>query len=292
MNRHLSYFFVVLASCLSFALIISAHRAPLASSINLQDALKNQQVNAFATSNGKHSGRSVDLVLVNKTSQVLQLTIPAGTQYEPEDEGEQTLIQLEPQLITLQPGGTFRGQVGAFCTEAGDRCPSSSGQFKISQNKNPKFDALTAYLKDKKVNKLSYQDAVWAISDGFSVSNMVAETQADKDFRKQVAQISGQKDTWYTSPQQIDIDDQGNFNFETLNINGRLSFNCAAGTKVFQDIHKGNGDVFHASDRSMTAQYGNVNYAFHLAVRGWEKGKYYIRVHDGTKELGRYEFTI
>jgi hypothetical protein len=42
----------------------------------------------------------------------------------------------------------------------------------------------------------------------------------------------------------------------------------------------------------MTAQSGNVNYAFNLAVRGWEKGTYYIRVHDGTKELGRYEFTI
>ena len=79
---------------------------------------------------------------------------------------------------------------------------------------------------------------------------------------------------------------------ETLKISGKLSFDCAAGTKVRQDIHKGNGEVFYASDKTMTAARSHVNYEFHLSVMGWEKGTYYIRIHDGTNELGKYEFTV
>jgi len=258
----------------------------------LNEAIQAHSISANATSNGKYSGRSVDLVLVNKTQNTLQIRVPAGTLYEPKDDGEQTLIQMEDQLITLAPGGTYNGQVGAFCTEATQRCPSASNGFTISQTKNPKFNLMFAYLKGKKVSKGTYQDAVWAISDGHSVANIVTELPADVAFRKEIATITGQRDTWFTSPQNVQIDDRGNFNYETVKISGHLSFNCAPGTKVRQDIHKGNGEVFYASDKTMTAQAGNVNYDFHLSVMGWEKGTYYIRIHDGTRELGKYEFTV
>lgn len=258
----------------------------------LNEAIRSQSITANATSNGKYSGKSVDLVLVNKTKNTLQIRVPAGTIYEPIDAGEQTLIQVEEQMITLAPGATFNGQVGAFCTEASQRCPTASNGFKISETKNPKFNLMFAYLKDKKVSKGTYQDAVWAISDGHSVANIVTELPADVAFRKEIATITGQRDTWFTSPQNVQVDDRGNFNYETVKISGHLSFTCPAGTKVRQDIHKGNGEVFFASDKTMTAQASNVNYDFHLSVMGWEKGTYYIRIHDGTRELGKYEFTV
>ena len=162
----------------------------------------------------------------------------------------------------------------------------------IAENTDPKFNKLFAYLKGKKITKTTYQDAVWAISDNYSVANIVAENPTDKAFRKYVADLTGQKNTWFTSPQSVQIDEDGNFNMETVKISGRLSFECPRGTKVHQDIHKENGEMFHEGKRTMTAGGSNVNYAFHLAVMGWEKGVYYIRVHDGTNELGKYTFTV
>lgn len=284
--------FAAILTLISVFLIASFAPHPTSTSISLSAAIKNKSITATATSNGKYSGKSVDLMLTNNTQNSLQIIIPAGTKFLPADNGEQTLIQVEEQLVTLQPGGTYRGQIGAFCTESHDRCPTASSKFTIAQNTDPKFDRLFAYMKGKTISKGAYQDAVWAISDGKSISNIVTETPADVAFRKEVAVITGQRDTWFTSPQNVSVDERGNFNHETLRISGDLAFTCTPGTKVHQDIHKGNGDVFYASDRTMTAASGKVNYAFHLAVRGWEKGTYYIRIHDGSKELARYEFTV
>ena len=283
--------FVINALSITFLIASFTLTAPT-QEFSLLDAIKNKTIVASVTSNGKHSGFSVNLNITNSTKSTVQLVIPAGTKYNPQDNGEQTLIQLKDEFITLKPNGTYRGQVAAFCTEASDRCPTESTKMNITQNTDPKFDRLFTYLKGKNITKSSYQDAVWAISDGYSVSNIVAENAADKAFRKEVATITGQKNTWFTSPQSVRIDDDGNFNMETLKISGHLSFDCPKGTKVLQDIHKENGDVFYASDRAMTAQASHVNYAFHLAVMGWEKGTYYIRIHDGTNELGKYEFTV
>lgn len=258
----------------------------------LEDAINNRTVSANAISNGKYSGKSVNLQLSNNTNNSLQILIPAGTTYIPESEGEQTLIQMEDQLITLAPNGKTYPSIGAFCTEANDRCPTANKSFKIGRSSNPKFDKLFAFVKDKKVSKSNYQDAIWAISDNKSVSNINAELPIDKELRKFVASLTGQKDTWYTTPQNVTVDQRGNFNMETVLIHGDLSFTCAKGTKVYQDIHKGNGEMFFQSNKSMTSVSGNVDYNFRLSVKGWERGKYYIRIHDGTKELSRYEFEI
>ncbi len=284
---------LLFANTLALVFLISAFSNFRATQkISLLDAVKTGVINADLTSNGKYSGLSVNVELNNTTKSPLHVIIPAGTQYHPEDNGEQTLIQVEDKLIVLKPNGTFRGQVAAFCTEANDRSPSEASNMRITKNTNPTFDKLFAYLKGKAITKSTYQDAVWAISDGHSIANIVADKPADVAFRKHIAEITGQKNTWFTSPQRIQVDEEGNFNRETVKISGDLSFECPPGTKVLQDIHKENGDAFFISDKHMTARYGKVNYAFNLSVLGWEKGTYYIRIHDGENEFARYTFTV
>lgn len=262
--------------------------------IDLLDAISQKLISVEAISNGKHSGYSVLLTLTNNTNTNLRVHVPGGLNYNPEDNGEQTLIQLHEQFVALKPHESHNGKIAAFCTEASDRCPSENSGMKITKNSNSKLDQLVAYLKTNgSVTKSTYQDAVWAISDDHSISNIVAETPQDESFRKKIAEITGQKNTWYTSPQNVRIDNAGNFRQETLRISGMLSFTCPKGTEVHQDIHKGNGDVFFASDKTMRAAYGgNVKYQFNLAVKGWERGDYYILIHDGTNELARYEFKV
>ena len=262
--------------------------------IDLFDAISQNLVRVDATSNGKHSGYSVLLTLTNNTSNTLRIHIPGGLNYNPNDNGEQTLIQLHEQFVALKPNEKHDGKIAAFCTEASDRCPSENSRMTITRNKNAGLEQLVDYLKtNNTVTKSAYQDAVWAISDGHSISNIVTETPQDESFRRKIAEITGQKNTWYTSPQNVRIDAAGNFRQETLRISGMLSFTCPKGTEVHQDIHKGNGDVFFASDKTMRAAYGgNIKYEFKLAVQGWERGDYYILIHDGTKELARYEFKV
>lgn len=264
----------------------------VATKTDIFDAIKAKTISATLLSNGKHNGNSVDLKITNLTSQTIELIIPAGTKYSTDVEDEQTLIQLEDKFIAFQPKQTYTGKVAAFCTEASDRCPTTASAMKITKNTNPKFTELSEYIKGKAIDKSTFQDAVWAISDDYSVSNISAEDQVSKDFRKKVADITGQKNPWFNSPQNVTVDDQGNFNRETLLIAGQLEFMCNKGTMVHQDIYKANGEAVLISDKTMQARYGNVTYRFQMQVKGWEKGEYYIKLHDGTNEITRYNFSV
>lgn len=56
------------------------------------DAIKLKKIKSAQSSNGHFSGKSVVMKLVNLTATSLNLSIPAGTIFEPFNEGEQTLI--------------------------------------------------------------------------------------------------------------------------------------------------------------------------------------------------------
>ena len=263
-----------------------------ATKTSIFDAVKAKTISATFLSNGKHSGNSVDINITNLTSQTIELLVPAGSKYSTDNEDEQTLIQLEDKFIALQPKQTYTGKVAAFCTEASDRCPTIASAMTITKNTNPKFTELTEYIKGKTIDKSTFQAAVWAISDGYNVSNIAAEDQVSTDFRQKVAEITGQKNPWFNSPQNVTIDERGNFNMETVLIAGQLEFMCNKGTLVHQDIYKANGESVLISDKTMQARYGNVRYRFQIQVKGWEKGEYYIKLHDGSNEITRYAFSV
>ena len=292
MNSNFSKFAKIGSILVVFALFSAFSDNSTVLKLNIHDAIKNKSIVSTITSNGKHSGYSVELKLHNTTSNSINLLIPAGTTYSTSEDGEQTLIQLEEQLVTLQPKQTLTTKVAAFCTEASDRCPTASSEMKIAPTTNKKLTELTTYIKGKPIDKTTFQDAVWAISDGHSVANIAANDPTTLAFRKQVAALTGQKNTWFTSPQSVHIDEDGNFQLETKHIHGRLDFVCEKGAMVHQDIHKANGDIMFKSDKTMQARSGNVGYTFHIQVKGWEKGDYYINLHDGTNQIAKYDFKV
>ena len=292
MTQNLSKSTKIAVILIVFTLFSAFSTSFTATKISIFDAVKAKTISATLLSNGKHRGNSVDLNITNLTSQTIELLVPAGSKYSTDNEDEQTLIQLEDKFIALQPKQTYTGKVAAFCTEASDRCPTSASAMKITKNTNPKFTELSEYIKGKTIDKSTFQDAVWAISNGYNVSNITVEDPVSIDFRKKVAEITGQKNPWFNSPQNVTIDDRGNFNMETVLIAGQLEFMCNKGTLVHQNIYKANGESVLISDKTMQARYGNVRYRFQIQVKGWEKGEYYIKLHDGSNEITRYVFSV
>lgn len=282
-----------LTSLIYLSLLLFSSLSPLSTEeINMHAAIASKKIQVHVLSNGKYSGNSLNAEFKNTTNKTLKVIIPAGTIFNPEDNGEQTLIQLEDVYLTLNPGATGRTEIPAFCSESNDRCPTDNTQMHITKNTNPTFEKMIKYINGKNIDKSAYQDAVWAISDKKPISNIVADNPETEAFRKHIASITGQKDSWFTSPQNVALDEAGNFSYETVNISGRLSFDCAKGDKVRQDIYLENGEPVFVSEKYMTASSNHVNYSFRLKVKGWEKGGYYIKIHNGTKELAKYEFSI
>ena len=285
--------FIFPFALLAFALIISAQNAPTAEKeVNLNAAIKDGTIQAEVTSNGKHSGKSVKLSVTNTSNRTLKVIVPAGTAYVPGEDEEQTLIQLEEDFFVLEPKATKNHMIAAFCTEASDMCPSTGGSFKISTSSNKNLNKAIAYMKDKKIDKKSFQDIVWAITDDHSVSNIQATTPQTKEFRKYLAELTGQKDTWYTSPQRHVINEQRRIVSQTVVVHGQVQFPSDGTSVIRQEVIDKDGEVRFALPPATPRKSQKVTMDFSVRVRGWEPGEYTLRIMKDDVEIKSYPFQL
>ena len=282
---------VIVVSAL-FLILSFVERSETTEDVNLKDALRSKQISADIISNGKYSGKSVKLKVSNNTGKELKVNIPAGSAYMPADDGEQTLVQLEEDFIVLAPNGTGNITIAAFCSESSDGCPSSDSDFTLSKTTNKKLNQMIAYMKGKKISKMAYQDAVWAITDGKAISNIQASDKVTKDFRQYVAKLTGKENTWYTSPQNYQVDERGNINSETVIIRGELKFPSDGVTPIHEEICDADGTMLYRSNTSQPRKSANVTMEFSVRVKGWTIGDYMVKVMEGDKELKRFLFKV
>ena len=273
---------------LVFILLLNSFIAPPPT---MSEAIKKGLVSTTVDSNGKTSYSEVHMTVKNKTKSDQRILIPAGTTYLPDDPNEQELIQLEDEILVLRGLEEKELTIKTYCTELSDRCPN--GEFALSKNSNEELDELIAYIKKNPADKIAFQDAVWAITDKESVSTMPNNSHEDRAFRSHVADLSGQENTWYTSPSRNSIDPLGHINRETVQISGELSFDAGKAMRVHEEIQNASGHTIIKSEHHMQLRGGNVTYQFNIRVRGWQKGVYYVKViNDARETLVKKEFRV
>jgi hypothetical protein len=259
---------------------------------NLQEAITLKKVSQKSTSNGNYSGNSVSIELQNLTNKPLKIKIPQGTLFAPADEGEQTLITVVDQFVSLTPKGKATQVIDGYCSESHDHCPSAASNFTLDQTKNSKFKQLFTYMSGKKIPSAVYQNMVWTISDNNSVSSIPNNDPVTKDLRKFLCKITDQVDEWYNSSQTRTVGKKGEIITETTDVGGNITFNCPANTIVHQEVHKATGGVVFRDEKRRTISPGINEMTFSLRVKGWEKGKYILKVMTNKNVLEEYEFVV
>lgn len=260
--------------------------------VNLQTALSNGQLQAEIISNGGYSQNSVHLDLVNKTSRILKVVVPAGSLFKTDDNSEQELVVPRDQLIVLNPKAQLKQDLSAYCTEASDLVPQKGNKFTLTHVKEKNLSSLINYLNKNNVSTTSIQEAIWSVTDKHPISHVSVTNSADKELRNFLCQLTGMKDTWYSSPQERIVTADRRIIQETVTIKGDLKFQCKVGAVVDQEIHKKDSGLLFKSDKRNTVKTGNVDFSFTLQVKGWEKGEYEVLVKEGESILGRYPFSI
>ncbi|MFN5911378.1 MAG: hypothetical protein ACK45H_08600 [Bacteroidota bacterium] len=261
-------------------------------SIALGEALAAGKITAHAATNGTYSGKGIQLSLANKTSSEMHLLIPAGTLFNPENKEEQELITTQDELLVLQPRSQTTATLTVNCIEADDRCPSQSGKCSIGKVSDPKLIKLIAELRNYKLSSSTVQDAIWAVTDNRPLSNIDRTTPAEERIRTFVAALTGQKDVWYSTPQNRTVDNSGNIVSETVTIRGNISYTANKGMQVYNEVVKENGTRIHKTEIMKAPINGKVEFTFTLRVKGWEKGNYLIKVKEGDRVIADYPFSI
>lgn len=259
----------------------------------LQDAIQSKLVQVKLKSLGGYSDSSVQLTVTNVSAKGMEIVIPKGTLFVPSDPGEQTLVLPENHLIVLQPSKTKSLVINAYCTEAGDRSPAENQSMSLSFNSNKGLMEILNLSTNKPELKDLLQDAIWAVTDGNSVSNIYAGTASQVEFRKKVAEITNQTDPWYSSPQVRTVNANREIVTSTKKINGELYFDLTSSGTVFQAIYNKGGTLLMKSKNSQILRPGkNIHFTFNIEVQGWEPGEYYVTLNQGTRVINKYDFTI
>lgn len=283
----ISWVIVFVLSLGAYYMITSAIKPPQ----TINEAVKAGLIKVDINSNDERSYSKVYLTVRNLSSTQQRILIPAGTLYEPDEDDEQELIQLNDEILVVNGRSENSIEINTFCTEASDRSPD--GTFSLKANKNEKLQKLISYMGENPGSKDGLQDAVWAISDNHSVNNIPGGNEQQDALREFVATLTGQENSWYSSPQQYNVDRYGNINRETVHVTGELAFTADRAMSVHEEIQNGDGETMIKSDRHFQLRGGNVRYTFSIRVKGWEKGTYFVKViNDRNEQMVVKEFEV
>jgi hypothetical protein len=281
---------VALVAVVTLAMRINTLIGAGAKSITLDEAVKQKIVTAKFTGLGGHSGNCIQMQLTNNKNKGISIVLPAGTMFEPSDEGAQNIIMPQEQLMVLKGGEKKGMKLRGFCCQATDRSPSAEMDFVLSRNEDPKMKQLYSFVKGKKYTDDILQDAVWSLSDDHSVSNIYG---ADvRPLREELCKIKGTTDTWYSTPQHHTVDAEGNISHETVQVSGTIKFKAEKAGKITSEIHDATGKVVTKNPNSLSFPAGNIEYDFNIKVGGWVKGKYTVHLMNNGEEIHKQEFSI
>jgi hypothetical protein len=263
-------------------------------SMNLQDAEKQAVVKSGITSKGNYSGDCMNLSLKNLKSTPTSITIPAGTVFIADESSEQNILVTQDIICQLKGGESKTLDISGYCCEKNDSAPDDGSTFKTSKHTDEKVLKLAEFLKDKKYETHTIQEAVWCVANGASVSNIYSSDPVkQKELVKFVCDLTGQKETWYTNKQSHEMDEQRRIVSTPVEVNGMLSCDIDKPVYVSNSIYANDGTLIYTMGNPMHfPRKGHYEYEFNLTVEGWEKGKYYVLVKAGEKQLLKQEFEI
>lgn len=260
--------------------------------ITLEEAIAKKMVTCRFTSTGSYSGESVSVSVTNLTGNQLMITIPNGTVFKPSEDEDQDLIIVEQQAIALKAKATGNQVLDGYCMEANDHSPTTDNGMKLSKTTNSKLIELAAFVDKKGYDSYTLQDAVWAVSDGNSISNIDSDSEQGKALRVFLAKLTNQEDPWYETKQERVVTPERLIENNPISVNGKIRVESNGNMKIHEVVQKVGGEVKTTSPEMEFSRKGIVNYEFTLTVKGWEKGNYEVKVMNGDKLVQTFPFTI
>lgn len=286
-----SYFFATAVTGVGLLLSFQ-HSNSATKNLTFLDAVNQGYISCQISGAGGYSGKSVTLSLTNKSTSQLTILIQPGTLFYPADPGQQTLITMDNQLISLAPKVKQKEDVFAYCSELHDRSPNKQTVFSVGRNTNPKFDSLFAFIKPMKIPSNYQQSLSWAISDNSPVSAIGTETLELQKLRKYLYKLTGQEEENFTSDYVESLDERGYIVRTLYRVKGFIEFNSDKTKWLHQEVYDENGKLKFKSMQAFEIPRGKSDYSFNLVVKGWEKGNYKMKLKCGSEEVEKYPFKV
>jgi len=260
--------------------------------VNIFDAIKNNQIHFTAISNGSHSGNSI-LVEIENLKNIKSIVIPSGTRFKSEFDEDQDLINIDDEIIVLNLNST-RHTLNGFCVQKHNMSPTNDSQFTIVKETNENLLKIANYLNKKGFDNDIKQTAVWCISNNEDVSGIYQNGNKQvEDLRQYVCSLTGQENVWYNTNPTYSVDENRNIIQETTKVEGLISYEVTKTGTMKMEVCKENGEVLRTlGGTTPISNLGEYRFNFSVKVKGWESGKYSVRLKIGNDVIHKEDFEI
>jgi hypothetical protein len=265
--------------------------------IVIADAVTKGMVKVKISGKGGHSGSCLSMEIQNLKSGPLTIVFEAGRRLNSADDGEQDLLMVRDQVITLKPGEKKKADLSGFCCQLKNHSPASGSGFGLGKLADEKLVKLAKFINGKAIRSSVVQEAVWCISDDQDISNISGEEgdpQAKdiNELRKFICTLTGKPDPWYSTPQKRIETPERTIEPNPVEVYGEIKYVVASTTVINSELHDANGKLLFSFNGNHQMTPGTYDYNFHLKVEGFEKGKYHVILKAGTTQIMDKEFNI
>lgn len=276
-----------------FAILITSYTY-MSLPVELIQAIQDKKISVVVASTGSYTGKCIELKIKNLTNAPYALTVEAGTIFIPEDEGEQTILVPQKNVIALQSLETKSVTIVGYCTELKDRCPQTSSMFTIAKNSSQALADLILFMAPlKSLDESLIQQSIWCITDDESPANVMGDDAVTtKALRAFLFKRIGQADTWYSTKRTPVITPDHNILNTALEVTGKIDIKATKTMELIGVVKNEAGEIVWKYPYRTSLPAGDIVFDFNLKVKNWKAGNYFIIYTCEGVELVNQKFVI
>lgn len=249
-----------------------------ATSIGLKEAISQGLVTVNAIGEGGYTGKVMALEITNLHKKELLVDIPAGLQLHSEDTTIQDLIITDMRQLALASGAKRRVVINAMCIQPHNGSPYAASVYRLGDLANDTLVKLASYLATKGIDDELGQSAIWAMINNEGLENVYGPDRTRlQDLLEYMHQLTGKPLPWYNKEKAPPPPGEV-FSQEPAIIHANFEFKLAMAGTAHLAIYDEAGDVVYVIQDNMMVRSGKSMMKFRIEVRGYEKGKYYVRL--------------
>ncbi|MEO8589468.1 MAG: hypothetical protein ABI432_08880 [Flavobacteriales bacterium] len=192
---------------------------------DLFELVRKGSITATAKGLGGHEGDCLSLTLINRTGSPLMAEIRPGALMISEDSALQNLMIVRREQVLLPSFGKATVTCRAFCAESSDGGPGMDSPFLVARMAAPLLVALAAHVNEQRYSDGAVQEAVWVLSNGHSVSEVVGDGLTDAlPLREFVAGLAGVEVPWYSTFRDRPRSPDRVYSKAPVRVNGEVDF--------------------------------------------------------------------
>ncbi len=272
---------VVLAICITLSQAIAKNV------ISLEEASKKGLIKLTIKSKGGFTGKVIEMKIKNISNRILNFKLEDGRRLDSKNEKEQDILVTKQEEFSSSPGQLKTIDVYGMCCQAHNGCPAENSTYSIGKMADSNLIKLAQYIDSNKYyNLFTAQDAVWAVSDNYSLGGI---TNSDTDaggLQKYVSKITGKPIPSYN------VDYEREVSGRAKQIEGTFDYSLATNAHVTIAIYNSGGKLVQLLFENIGHPKGDYQLYYTFRTRNLQQGTYYARLNlDGiTNKEMKIEF--